>query len=260
MSGGKVPAFRTIGKGPVVIFITGLGGLASYWERQIEALSGRYTCVSFDQPGIGDTVATPQPWSTRGWADDVLSLADEIGADRFALVGHSTGGAIAQHVAAAAAARISALVLSGTWAYADERFLHIFALRRKLLCELGPDAYHAIGAVLTRPLEWPAARVTSGASGQPAVTTDVILGRIDALVAHDGRNACAEIRSPALITAARDDLLVPHNHAYDLATRLSNAELVFADTGGHHFPQTQSAWFNRHLATFLGRYAWPSSD
>lgn len=235
-----------------MIFVTGLGGLASYWARQVERLAASFTCVTFDQPGLGQSSDSGAPWNTVGWAEDVLALADRLGAERFALVGHSTGGAIAQHVAAMAPQRVSALVLSGTWAYPDERFLRIFRLRKQILEQLGAASYSELGTLLTQPLEWTAQSADTSPVPLPKrAAKDVVLRRIDALMAHDGRDACRAIQSPALVCAAEDNLLIPLNHAKQLAALIPRASLETTGYGGHHFPQTRADWFNDRLHTFL---------
>jgi pimeloyl-ACP methyl ester carboxylesterase len=47
-------------------------------------------------------------------ADDVLRLADALGWERFALLGHSMGGMVAQFIARKAAARLDGLILMDT--------------------------------------------------------------------------------------------------------------------------------------------------
>lgn len=241
-------ACRTEGNGPPLIFVTGLGGRADYWHLQVKQLADRFTCITYDHPGIGQSPRAPTPYSVVGWAQEVLDLADALGHDRFALVGHSTGGAIAQHLAAHTPERVSALCLSGTWAYADNRFRTIFALRRRLLAAGDAEAYATLGAILTKPLLWPEAKPGSAAAdNDPAVT----LARIDALLAHDSRNYLHKIVAPTLVCSAIDDLLVPDNHGRELADAIDSAELKLFSQGGHHFPQTQHAEFNDVLSAFL---------
>jgi pimeloyl-ACP methyl ester carboxylesterase len=56
--------------------------------------------IGIDRPGYGRS--TPQPDRTiGGWVQDALAVADELGIERFATVGASTGGAYALAIAAA---------------------------------------------------------------------------------------------------------------------------------------------------------------
>lgn len=238
------------GSGPPLIFITGLGGRAGYWHLQVKHFADRFTCISYDHPGIGRSAAVPTPYSVAGWAADVLQIADALGIPDFSLVGHSTGGAVAQHLAAHTPERIARLCLSGTWACADTRFRTLFAQRRRMLAAGDAEGYHVLGTILTRPLVWPEAPPAGApADDDPTVT----LGRIDALVAHDSRGYLDRIVAPTLVCSAVDDLLVPDNHGRQLAAAIAGAELMLFDQGGHHFPQTRSADFNTTLSDFLGR-------
>ena len=73
---------------------------------------------------------------------------DHLKIGRAHLVGHSTGGAIAQVVAAGHPARIASLVLSGTWARPDARFRRLFEFRARVLryhgvlYQMGNSEYH----------------------------------------------------------------------------------------------------------------------
>lgn len=236
------------GSGPPLIFVTGLGGRADYWQAQVTALAATYTCVTYDHPGIGDSPRAPTPYSISGWAQDVLGLAEALGFARFSLVGHSTGGAVAQHLAAHMPERVSAVCLSGTWACADTRFMTVFALRRRLLSEGDAKAYAVLGSILTKPLIWPE---TPAAAGGGETDASVTLARIDALLAHDSRSYLRKIVAPTLICSAVDDLLVPVNHARQLTDAIIHAQLKLFDRGGHHFPQIEYEGYNAALSGFL---------
>ena len=65
--------------------------------------------------GRSDHPTDPGAYSFEILAADVVALADHLGWDRFALVGHSMGGAVAQLVALDQPARLTALVLASTF-------------------------------------------------------------------------------------------------------------------------------------------------
>jgi pimeloyl-ACP methyl ester carboxylesterase len=64
--------------------------------------------------GASGAPAAESAYSLITFADDVLGLADELGWDRFFLLGHSMGGMIAQIVTMQAPARVARLVLMDT--------------------------------------------------------------------------------------------------------------------------------------------------
>ncbi len=65
--------------------------------------------------GRSDHPTDPADYSFELMAADVVALADHLGWERFALVGHSMGGAVAQHVALDRPERLTALVLVSTF-------------------------------------------------------------------------------------------------------------------------------------------------
>jgi pimeloyl-ACP methyl ester carboxylesterase len=81
-----------------------------------------FAVVGPDLPGYGlSAPLPPEQYAVPLLAERISRLADGLGWQRFVLVGHSWGGAIACHLAAASPDRITALVLvdSGHLDYAD---------------------------------------------------------------------------------------------------------------------------------------------
>ncbi|HJV09679.1 MAG TPA: alpha/beta fold hydrolase [Acidimicrobiales bacterium] len=84
----------------------------------LEPLAGRgWHAIAPDLRGHGssDRPADEAAYSFELLAGDVLALAGDLGWDRFALVGHSMGGAVAQLVALDHPERLTALVLASTF-------------------------------------------------------------------------------------------------------------------------------------------------
>ena len=92
---GGTLAYEAAGAGPPIVFIAGLGGHGSYWKAQVQAFSPDFQTVTFDHRGVGASAGAP-PYSVEQWAGDTLRLMDHLKIGRVHLVGHSTGGAIAQ--------------------------------------------------------------------------------------------------------------------------------------------------------------------
>jgi aminoacrylate hydrolase len=244
---GKL-AYTAEGDGPAIVFITGLSGFGSYWRAQVAHFSSSFRTVTFDHRGVGASSGAP-PYNVEQWAVDTLWLMDQLDLDRVHFVGHSTGGAIAQVLAADHPDRVASLVLGGTWARPDERFKRLFEFRKRVLLDMGAEAYDDLGVTLTLPAGLPPANVARLPSRQ--TPPDIVAARIDALLAYDAGDRLRAIRSPTLVLAAQDDILVPHQLSEALAKEIPGARFATFERGGHHFPQTQAGAYNHLLTGFF---------
>ena len=92
---------------PAIVFANSLGTDLRIWDGVVGLLGSRYRTLTYDKRGHGLSQETPGPYTIDLLADDLLALADALGLERFALVGLSVGGLIAQAVAVRAPARLS---------------------------------------------------------------------------------------------------------------------------------------------------------
>ncbi|MBB6627405.1 alpha/beta fold hydrolase [Nocardioides sp. KIGAM211] len=100
---------RLEGSGPTVVLLhAGVADLRM-WDTQVAELVPGHAVLRLDLRGYGSTPL--EPGTSYSDAEDVLALLDELGIDRFALVGASYGGYVAQQVASAVPERLDALVL-----------------------------------------------------------------------------------------------------------------------------------------------------
>lgn len=97
---------------PVIIFIHGLGSYAPAWKKQLAELSKNYRCIAVDLPGYGKSAKGEYEGGMAYNAKIILQFANQLGLDKFTLVGHSMGGQIAITVALIAPERINKLILA----------------------------------------------------------------------------------------------------------------------------------------------------
>lgn len=90
------PFVRDNGNGPTVICLHASASSSAQWRALTERLSERFRVLAVDLYGCGRTAAWTQPGSLT--LDDEVALLDPVwrsAGQRFHLVGHSYGGAVA---------------------------------------------------------------------------------------------------------------------------------------------------------------------
>jgi len=98
------------GSGPSLVFLAGGEGLATFdpWSGP---LGQRYTVYSPSHPGFNGTPRPPWISTITDVAHFTLDLVQELGLERYILMGHSVGGWIAAEMAAMYHQNLAALVL-----------------------------------------------------------------------------------------------------------------------------------------------------
>ena len=89
------------GDGEVLIFLHGFPESHRTWRHQIAHFSDHYRCIAPDQRGYRGS-SKPQEvaaYTPDRLIGDVFQLADALAVDRFTIIGHDWGGAIAWGVA-----------------------------------------------------------------------------------------------------------------------------------------------------------------
>ncbi len=64
---GGTLAYSLAGEGPPAIFIQGVSVHGDGWRPQVEVLSKRFRCLSFDNRGIGRSAPQPRGFRSRAW-------------------------------------------------------------------------------------------------------------------------------------------------------------------------------------------------
>lgn len=241
-----------------VVLSSGLGGSGAYWAPNIPALATRFRVVAYDHRGTERSDRSGPPGtSVAAMAQDLLALLDGLGIERAHVIGHALGAMIGIEAALAAPGRIGKLVAVNGWARLSPHTARCFDARLALLHGSGPDAFLAAQPLFLYPPDWIAARDAELTAEQahhraafPGVATTA--ARIAAVRAFAPDPAALARLSDVLVIATRDDFLVPHASALQLAEAIPGAEIASFAWGGHACNITDPAGFNRLVLDFLG--------
>jgi len=248
--------YETHGDGPPLLLVPGLSGLGSFWERQVPDFARDFRVIVHDHRGAGRSSHSRIRYSVEQMADDVLHLMDALGIASAHFVGHSTGGAIGQVIAQDHPARLESLVLSATWAGQDPYFRRLFESRREVLLTLGVESYLRASILCLTPPWWVSANDAAIAEQQrrqaaASSSVEILVSRIDAILEFDRRARLGEIRAPALVIVAADDMVTPSFYSEELAERIPGAKLVVLEGGGHFVPNIVPDQYNAAVGEFL---------
>ncbi len=244
------------GMGFPVVFISGLGGFGSFWKDQVAAFGKRFEVITFDHRGIGQSDESRIGYTVERMATDVVRLLDRLEIKRSHVVGHSTGGAVAQILAIEHPNRLASVVLSATWTKADAYFRRLFTLRKELLQRLGPSTYLQAATLVLYPSWWVARnnerlRQEEAQNLAAFAPMDIVASRIDAMLAFDRSSELERIKTPTLVIGAEDDIVTPAYFSEELARLIPAAEVKLFPRGGHFFTQVRAREFNNAVLPFL---------
>jgi pimeloyl-ACP methyl ester carboxylesterase len=245
------------GSGPLAVVIPGLSdGLVPLSEPDGRAAASRPPAAFRDHRVVVVSHRHPVPdgWSTEDMAGDVAAFLDEV-AGRALVVGHSLGGMVAQHLAAARPDLVARLVLSSTLPCADDALQDRLERWDMLLRQSRwrqfyraavDDSFVGVGRLLRRLR---LARVP------PPPRPDNLVGRHLALSAacrtHDARRVLGRIDAPPLVMAGSDDPVTRPQGAEELAGSVSGARLVVFAGAGHALPEQRRRAYIRTVRAFV---------
>jgi pimeloyl-ACP methyl ester carboxylesterase/DNA-binding winged helix-turn-helix (wHTH) protein len=265
---GTCIAYATAGAGPPLLKAANwmthldLEWTTPVWSHWLTGLARNRHLLRYDERGCGLSDWDVPSFTFEDWVDDLETVADAAGLDRFPLLGVSQGGAVAIAYAARRPERVSRLILAGAyargrqvrarddaerqaaaldldlarvgWSHQDPSFLQVFA------SQFLPDG---------TPQEWEEftafqQRTTSPANGVRFLEE---FARIDvSAIAH-------RVDCPTLILHSRDDVRVPAAQASELAALIPDSRLVLLDSRNHLLTASEPAWaaFLSHIEDFL---------
>jgi pimeloyl-ACP methyl ester carboxylesterase len=204
----ELPGNRTLvahsqpGEGTPVVFLHGLFGSGSAWSEVCAGLT--QPAVAFDLPGFGGS-DLPLRSEVAAYAADLAAGLDSLGVDRFELVGHSFGGAVAASLAELVGERVVALTL------------------------LAPAGFGriALAEVATVPgLSVLARRRLATEADRTATRALVAAGR--------RARAAATYAGPVTALWGSADSVVRPAHARHVAASFPQADVVVLDGADHH--------------------------
>jgi pimeloyl-ACP methyl ester carboxylesterase/DNA-binding CsgD family transcriptional regulator len=232
------------------------------WRHWVRELSRGHTLVRYDERGCGlsdrQFAGTP---TLDTYVGDLAAVVDAAGLERFTLLGVSGGGPTVIAYAARNPARVSRLVLYGTWARGryhrgDDAIESAQLLTQLIRVGWGGTvpAFRQVFSSIYIPSageeqkRWYDELQQTSSSGETAARLWESRSRTD--ITETART----VTQPALVLHARDDRAVPYEEGRRLASLLPDARFVTLESENHVLQEAEPAWaaFLSEVRAFLG--------
>jgi pimeloyl-ACP methyl ester carboxylesterase len=234
-------AYRVQGDGPPLVLIMGYRLSSAAWPaRFVEALAKKFTVVTFDNRGTGQSGKPVSGYALANMARDVAALLDEIGIESACVLGYSMGGAIAQEFTKQFPHRVDGLILCATMCggpratFADASVVRVL---RDLDGYSPEQIARRIWEVTYAPgyLQENREQAEDQMRRETALPTPLHASdlQFQAFAEFDGARALSQIRCPTLVLTGDLDRLIRPENSKMLAQLIPGAKLVVIPGGGH---------------------------
>jgi pimeloyl-ACP methyl ester carboxylesterase len=246
----------SMGAGPDVLLIHGLGGTRASFFDTAASLSGRYRVHAPDLPGFGSSSKPALgAYNARWFAELMLGMMDELGIERAHIIGNSMGGRVAIEMALMSPERVRALGLLCPAVAWIRRGLHPIVrllrpefgllphqFRRSMVSAQFLSMFHdhdvidpAVGDLMVDEFR----RIYHTAGARYAFLSSARNIYLDAPYGKRGfYPRLAGLQAPALFIWGTHDPLVPAKFSRHVAKWLPTAEQVTIQSCGH-VPQVE---------------------
>ncbi|MDX1907767.1 MAG: alpha/beta fold hydrolase [Bacteroidia bacterium] len=235
------------GQGPVLLLLHGLFGALSNFTHVLDAFAGRYRVVI---PLIPIYDKTHADASVEGLTAYVEAFVEAKGLDQVILLGNSLGGHIALVYTLRNAARVRAMVLTGSSGLFESGMGTGFPKRSSYdyIRERVEYTFYA-PATATRELVDEVFEVVSD-----NFKTLRILKIARSAQRHNMREDIPQIQVPTLLIWGLNDNITPPRVAHEFNYLIRGSELFFIDKCGHAAMMEQPGYFNQLVSDFLKKY------
>lgn len=245
---GITIAYEQQGSGPHLVFVTGVGYGGWFWHRVVPGLAKHFTVTTFDNRGAGGSSQRPGPYTVETMAADTAGLMDALGIQKAAVMGHSLGGYIVQHLVAVRPELAGKVILAST-NHGGMKVIPITAealnvltnrvgdpldlIRRGIDVATAPGFADKHPKVFQELIEY---RLSNPVP--PAQYTAQVMAGAGTVQWSDGRinRQLAAIKVPCLILFGEQDRVVPPGNAQLLAAKIPQARSMILPNTGHIFP------------------------
>lgn len=240
---------------PVVVFSNSIGTRLEMWDRQAQALSGRYRVLRYDTRGHGRSEVIDQPVTLDDLAEDLVGLLDGLHIAKVHMVGLSLGGMTGQTMGFRHPERLKSLTLMATAAIMPQRDMWDERIRIARGEGCGPLTEAMMRRWFTAESlsKYPELAASIGArfADNSGIGYAVCC---EAIRDMDLRPNLPRITAPTLMISGAQDPATPVADGSAIASAIPGAEFIVVPRAAHLLNIEQAEIVNRHLAAWLAQH------
>lgn len=250
------------GSGEPLVLIPYLAADCACYAFQVAEYAKRFTCISVDLRGTGESDKPGGAWSTEMFADDVAALMQAIGVEKAHVSGLSLGAATGMWLAAKYPGRVKSLSLHSGWPRTDPFIKAVVQGWQIMAKAMNSVPAMVIGGIfpwcftpeLYAQKPGYIEALADFVRGRPEQPVDAFIQESDAVIAHDVEARLREIRAPTQVTFGRHDAVCSTRFADRLTNAIENSELYVFEDCSHAALYENVEAFNAKTLAFLGRH------
>lgn len=234
--------YEVHGEGFPLIMINGLGAHVDSWDpRSIQNLSKKFKLVLFDNRGSGNTDVSEREYTMKLFADDTAGLMDALEVTRAHVFGISMGGMIAQELVLNYPEKVEKLVLCSTSCGGTKSIQPAVDVIGALMVDRSALSPEEI-VRMSIPVLFTDTFIKDNPDFMEdyvqrtlkiLISDEAYMRQVSALMSFDTYGRLGQIKTPTVILAGKQDVLVPPENASILADAIPDARLVYFENSAH---------------------------
>ncbi len=262
-------AYASVGSGPPLVKAAHWLTHVQYdlespvWGPWVREFSRQYTYIRYDERGFGLSDRDVENFSFESWVQDLETVVDALGIERFDLLGNSQGGPVSIAYAVRHPERVSHLILGGAFASGWDHW------------DLEPGQLELIRAMVTimkngwgrndpfarrvftdafLPESTPEQQRWFDDLQRVSCTPETALRLMTEVGNLNIEDLLTKLTVPTLVLHSKGDLVIPFERGRDMAGRIPNSRFVPMEGRNHILLPGEPAWqrFLSETRSFTG--------
>ena len=260
--------YHTIGEGPPLLMLAGLGMDHKTWLPQIPYFKDDFKVIVFDNRGIGESSSSFGLYTIETMTDDAVAIIDHLDIKKTNIIGSSMGGMIAQEIAISHPEKVEKLILCSTTSKTNKNFKEKILDGLREIIDGGKgmidvDPHHILfKKAFNYILELTFSNQFISDNKKlikkmleeylsKGVYVETLLKQIHAISKFDSSKRLSNINLPTLIITGTNDKFIPPENSEKLFQTIPNSVLVKIIGGTHGMHYENADEFNENVMRFL---------